>query len=150
MRKSHNVMIGERTAENIKINIGSAYAREEQVSMGVRGRNLVSGLPVNIEVKSEEILGALEESVSSIADAVHSVLERTPPELAADIANHGIFMAGGGTLLWGFDKLIEKRTGIAVHIAQNAISCVANGTGAALDSMDMLERSGSNRLEARA
>ncbi len=141
MRKRHNIMIGERTAENIKINIGGAYSREEQVCMDVRGRNLISGLPVNIKINSEEILGALKESVSSIAYAVHSVLEKTPPELAADIANHGIIMAGGGTLLWGFDKLIKERTGISVHIAENAISCVANGTGAALDSIDMLERS---------
>lgn len=141
MRKRHNIMIGERTAENIKINIGGAYSREEQVCMDVRGRNLISGLPVNIKINSEEILGALKESVSSIAYAVHSVLEKTPPELAADIAYHGIIMAGGGTLLWGFDKLIKERTGISVHIAENAISCVANGTGAALDSIDMLERS---------
>lgn len=141
MRKRHNIMIGERTAENIKINVGGAYAREKQVYIDVRGRNLISGLPVNIKINSEEILGALKESVSSIADAVHSVLERTPPELAADIAYHGIIMAGGGTLLWGFDKLIKERTGISVHIAENAISCVANGTGAALDSIDMLERS---------
>lgn len=145
MRKAHNIMIGERTAENIKINVGGAYAREEVVSTEVRGRNLVSGLPVNIKINSEEILGALEESVSAIAEAVHSVLERTPPELAADIADHGIMMAGGGTLLWGFDKLIEERTGIPVHIAHNAISCVANGTGTALDSIDMLERSRSSR-----
>ncbi len=141
MRKRHNIMIGERTAENIKINVGGAYAREKQVYIDVRGRNLISGLPVNIKINSEEILGALKESVSSIAYAVHSVLEKTPPELAADIANHGIIMAGGGTLLWGFDKLIKERTGISVHIAENAISCVANGTGAALDSIDMLERS---------
>lgn len=148
IRKSHNTMIGERTAEEVKIRIGGAYARQEQVSMQIRGRNLISGLPVNIEINSGEILGALEESVSSIADAVHSVLERTPPELAADIAKHGIFMAGGGTLLWGFDKLIEERTGIAVHIAENAISCVANGTGTALDSMEMLEKSRSSAMGA--
>ena len=140
IRKNHNIMIGERTAENIKITVGGAYAREKQVCIDVRGRNLISGLPVNIKINSGEILEALKESVSSIADAVHSVLERTPPELAADIANHGIIMAGGGTLLWGFDKLIEERTGIPVHIAEDAISCVVNGTGNALDSIDMLRK----------
>lgn len=149
MRKSHNIMIGERTAENIKINVGGAYAREKQVHMDVKGRNLVSGLPVNIKINSEEILGALEETVLAIADAVHSVLERTPPELASDIANHGIIMTGGGTLLWGFDKLIEKRTGISVHIAEDAISCVANGTGNALDSINMLEKSRSSKNSYR-
>lgn len=141
MRKRHNIMIGERTAENIKINIGGAYPRPQQIFMDVKGRNLVSGLPVNIKISSEEILDALVESVSSIADVVHSVLEKTPPELASDIANQGIIMTGGGALLWGFDKLIEKRTGIPVYIAEDAVSCVANGTGKALDSIEMLERS---------
>lgn len=141
MRKRHNIMIGERTAEDIKINIGGAYPRTQQAFMDVRGRNLVSGLPVNIKISSEEILEALEESVSAIADAVHSVLEKTPPELASDIANQGIVMTGGGALLWGFNKLIEKRTGIPVYIAEEAVSCVAKGTGSALDSIDMLEKS---------
>lgn len=141
MRKRHNIMIGERTAEDIKINIGGAYPREQEVFMDVKGRNLVSGLPVNIKVSSEEIVEALEESVAAIADAVHGVLEKTPPELASDIANQGIVMTGGGALLWGFNKLIEKRTGIPVYIADDAVSCVAKGTGSALDSMQMLERS---------
>lgn len=141
MRKRHNIMIGERTAEDIKITVGSAYPRKQQVFMDVKGRNLVSGLPVNIKISSEEILEALEESVSTIADAVHSVLEKTPPELASDIANQGIVMTGGGALLWGFNQLIEKRTGIPVYIAEDAVSCVANGTGSALDSIEMLQRS---------
>lgn len=145
MRKRHNIMIGERTAEDIKINIGGAYPRNQNAFMDVRGRNLVSGLPVNIKVSSEEILEALEESVSSIADAVHSVLERTPPELASDISNQGIVMTGGGALLWGFNRLIEKRTGIPVYIAEEAISCVAKGTGNALHSIEMLERSNSTK-----
>ncbi|ABR46595.1 cell shape determining protein, MreB/Mrl family [Alkaliphilus metalliredigens QYMF] len=143
MRKRHNIMIGERTAENMKIEIGCAYPRAKEVTMDVRGRNLVSGLPVNIKISSEEILDALEESVSSIADAVHSVLEKTPPELAADISDQGIVMTGGGALLWGLDKLISKRTGIPVYIAEDAISCVAKGTGQALDSIHLLE-SGAN------
>ncbi len=139
MRKKHNIMIGERTAEDLKINIGTAYPRKEEASMEVRGRNLVSGLPVNIKITSTEMQMALEESVTSIADAVHSVLERTPPELAADIADQGIIMTGGGGLLWGLDKLIEKRTGIPVYIAEDAVSCVAKGTGKALDSLHILE-----------
>lgn len=141
MRKKHNIMIGERTAEDLKINIGCAYPRDEEVTLEVRGRNLVSGLPVNITVSSSEMLVALEECVTAIADAVHSVLERTPPELAADIADQGIIMTGGGGLLWGLDKLIEKRTGIKVHVAEDAISCVAKGTGKALDSIQVLEQS---------
>ncbi len=140
MRKKHNIMIGERTAEDMKINIGAAYPRGEEVYMDVKGRNLVSGLPVNISVSSEEMLEATEEAVTSIADAVHSVLERTPPELASDIANQGIIMTGGGAMLWGLDKLIEKRTNIRAYVAEDAISCVAKGTGKALESLHLLEQ----------
>lgn len=139
MRKKHNIMIGERTAEEMKITIGGAYDREEEVTMNVRGRNLVSGLPVNIVVGSSEMIEALEESVMSIADAVHSVLEKTPPELAADIADQGIIMTGGGAMLWGLDHLISERTGIPVRVAEEAVSCVAKGTGKALDSLHLLE-----------
>lgn len=138
MRKKHNVMIGERTAEELKINIGTAFPREEQVRMEVRGRNLISGLPKTIEVTSEEMLEALAEPVSAIADAVHSVLERTPPELSADISDRGIVMTGGGSLLHGLDKLISKRTNIPVYIADDAVSCVAIGTGKSLDNFDIL------------
>ncbi|KAB3526665.1 rod shape-determining protein [Alkaliphilus serpentinus] len=140
MRKKHNIMIGERTAEEMKINIGSAFPRNEETYMDVRGRNLVSGLPVNIKVSSSQMKEALDETVTAIADAVHSVLERTPPELASDIANQGIIMTGGGALLWGLDKLIEKRTGIPVVVAEDAVSCVAKGTGKALDSLHILEQ----------
>ncbi|MFZ5353344.1 MAG: rod shape-determining protein [Bacillota bacterium] len=138
MRKKHNIMIGERTAEELKINIGTAFPREEVVKMEVRGRNLISGLPKTIEVTSEEMLEALSEPVATIADAVHSVLERTPPELSADISDRGIVMTGGGSLLHGLDKLIAKRTGIPVYVAQEAISCVALGTGKALEHIDVL------------
>jgi rod shape-determining protein MreB len=138
MRKKHNVMIGERTAEELKINIGTAYPREEQVTMEVRGRNLISGLPKTIEISSEEMLEALAEPVSAIADAVHSVLERTPPELSADISDRGIVMTGGGSLLHGLDKLISKRTNIPVYIAEDAVSCVAIGTGKSLENFDVL------------
>ena len=135
MRKKHSILIGERTAEEIKINIGSAFPRDTEVTMDVRGRNLVSGLPETIKVSSEETLEALRESVAQIADAVHYVLEKTPPELSADISDKGILMTGGGSLLWGLDKLIAKRTGISVYIADDAISCVAKGTGEALNSI---------------
>lgn len=138
MRKKHNVMIGERTAEELKINIGTAFPREEQVKMEVRGRNLISGLPKTIEVTSDEMLEALAEPVAAIADAVHSVLERTPPELSADISDRGIVMTGGGSLLNGLDKLISKRTNIPVYIAEDAVSCVAIGTGKSLDNFDVL------------
>lgn len=138
MRKKHNVMIGERTAEELKINIGTAFPREEQVKMEVRGRNLISGLPKTMEVTSEEMLEALAEPVSAIADAVHAVLERTPPELSADISDRGIVMTGGGSLLNGLDKLISKRTNIPVYIADDAVSCVAIGTGKSLDNFDVL------------
>lgn len=138
MRKKHNVMIGERTAEELKINIGTAFPRDEQVKMEVRGRNLISGLPKTIEISSEEMLEALAEPVSAIADAVHSVLERTPPELSADISDRGIVMTGGGSLLHGLDKLISKRTNIPVYIADDAVSCVAIGTGKSLDNFDVL------------
>ncbi|MGE5632595.1 MAG: rod shape-determining protein [Caulobacteraceae bacterium] len=139
MRKKHNIMVGERTAEELKINVGTAFPREEQVKVEVRGRNLISGLPKTIEVNSDEMLEALTEPVSAIADAVHSVLERTPPELSADISDRGIVMTGGGSLLNGLDQLISKRTGIPVYVAQDAISCVAIGTGKALENIDVLD-----------
>lgn len=144
MRKKHNIMVGERTAEELKINVGTAFPRDEQLKVEVRGRNLISGLPKTIEVNSDEMLEALSEPVSAIADAVHSVLERTPPELSADISDRGIVMTGGGSLLNGLDKLISKRTGIPVYVAQDAISCVAIGTGKSLDHIEMLEDSDIN------
>ncbi len=141
MRKKHNVMIGERTAEELKINIGTVYPRVQEVSMDIRGRNLVSGLPKTITVTSSEIMEALEEPISSVVEAVHSVLERTPPELAADISDRGIVMTGGGSLIYGLDKLLQEKTGINVIIADDAISCVALGTGKALDNLEVIEQS---------
>ncbi len=139
MRKKHNIMIGERTAEELKINIGTVFSRPEEVTMDIRGRNLVSGLPKTINVSSTELMEALEEPVSSIIEAVHSVLERTPPELASDISNRGIVMTGGGSLVYGLDKLLEQKTGINVIIADDAVSCVAIGTGKTLDNLDLLK-----------
>ena len=144
MRKNHNIMIGERTAEDLKVKIGTAFPREIQAKMEVRGRNLISGLPKTLEITSDEMLEALSEPLSAIADAVHSVLERTPPELAADISDRGIVMTGGGSLLYGLDAMMANRTGIPVYTAENSISSVAVGTGKALDSIDMLKDSDVN------
>ena len=129
MRKKHNMLIGERTAEEIKIQIGCAYKRPELVTMDVRGRNLVTGLPKTITVTSDEMLEALKEPAMSIIDAVHNVLERTPPELAADVYDRGIVMTGGGSLLNGLDMLIEEKTGINTMIAEDPMTAVAIGTG---------------------
>lgn len=129
MRKKHNLLIGERTAEDIKIRIGSAFPRPEVVSMDVRGRNLVTGLPKTISVTSSETEEALRETTSQIVEAVHSVLERTPPELAADIADRGIVLTGGGCLLYGLEQLIEDKTGITTMTAEDPMTAVAIGTG---------------------
>jgi rod shape-determining protein MreB and related proteins len=139
IRKNHKVMIGERTAEDLKINIGCAFKREEDISMNVKGRDLITGLPKNILVTSEEMRIALKDTVDAIADCVHLVLERTPPELAADISDRGILMTGGGALLWGLDKLIEARTMVPVRVAEDAISSVVLGTGKSLEHLDKLE-----------
>lgn len=129
MRKKHNLLIGERTAEDIKISIGCAYQRPESVSMEVRGRNLVTGLPKTVLVTSEEMLEALLEPATMIVNAIHNVLERTPPELAADIYERGIVMTGGGALLYGLDQLIEAKTGITTMLAEDPLTAVAVGTG---------------------
>ena len=129
MRKKHNVLIGERTAEDLKIKIGTAYERSVPVSLDVRGRNLITGLPKNITVTSDEMHDALKESVTAICESVHTVLEKTPPELASDIADRGIVMTGGGSLLYGLDKLITSTTGINTIVAEDSVSCVAIGTG---------------------
>lgn len=139
IRKKHNMMIGERSAEEIKIKVGTAYPREKDISIEVRGRNLLTGLPRNIRIYSSEMLEALEEPVSHIIETVHYVLERTPPELAADIGDSGIVMTGGGALLHGLDKLIMERTGIKARIVDDPISSVAIGTGKALDWVNLLE-----------
>ena len=129
MRKKHNLLIGGRTAEDIKIRIGSAYPRPESVTVDVRGRNLVTGLPKTITVTSEETEEALKDTTSQIVEAVHSVLEKTPPELAADIADRGIVLTGGGSLLYGLEELIESKTGITTMTAEDPMTAVAIGTG---------------------
>ncbi|MBR6529534.1 MAG: rod shape-determining protein [Firmicutes bacterium] len=147
MRKAHKLYIGERTAEDLKLTIGTAFPREEAVIKECRGRDLVTGLPKSVDVSSEEIMAALEEPLHEICEAVHNVLERTPPELAADISNAGIVVTGGGALLYGIDKRIEDRTGIKVIIAEDPKSCVAIGTGKALDQLESLK---TNYLNKRA
>jgi rod shape-determining protein MreB len=137
MRKKHNILIGERSAEELKINVGTAYTRTNPNTMDIRGRNLVTGLPKTITVTSEEMQEALYEPVTSIMAAVHEVLEKTPPELSSDIADRGIVMTGGGSLLYGLDKLLKQRTGINTIIADEAISCVARGTGQYIEYLSM-------------
>ncbi len=129
MRKKHNLLIGERTAEDIKIKVGSCYPRAEVDSIDVRGRNLVTGLPKTVTVTSEETEEALRESTAQIVEAVHSVLERTPPELTADIADRGIVLTGGGALLRGLEELLESKTGINTMTEEDPMKCVAIGTG---------------------
>ena len=139
IRKKHNVLIGDRTAEELKMNIGCVFPREEEISMEIKGRCLLTGLPRTFTVTSSEMIEAFEEVSARILEAIHGVLERTPPELVADISTNGIVMTGGGSLLWGFDKLIESQTGIETHVADDAISCVAYGTGKSLDNLDQLQ-----------
>ena len=133
IKKKYNLLIGERTAEDIKIKIGSAYPYEGEGTINIKGRNLMDGLPKNVDITSEEIREAMADTVSQIVDAVKSTLEKTPPELAADIIDHGIMLTGGGALLRGLDKLIATETKIPVLIASNPLDCVADGTGICLE-----------------
>lgn len=138
IKRKYNLLIGERTAEDIKINIGSAFPLEEEATMDIKGRDLMDGLPKNIQITSEEIREALADPLSRVLDAIRTTLEKTPPELSADIIDHGITLTGGGALLRGLDQLIEKETGMPVHIAESPLDCVAMGTGRVLDDIDRL------------
>jgi len=142
IKKKHNVIIGERTAEELKVNIGCVYPKIQDVEMDIRGRDLTTGLPKTLTIYSSEMMEALIEPAMMIVDAVCSVLEKTPPELAADISDKGIYMTGGGALLDGLDKLLQEKTGINVMIANDTVSCVALGTGKALDNLDVLDGKG--------
>ena len=135
MRKKHNLLIGERTAEEVKMTIGCAYPRPEQATMDVKGRNLLTGLPKTMTVTSDEMLEALHDAAMEIVEAIHSVLERTPPELASDIYERGIVMTGGGSLLSGLDELIEEKTGINTMLAESPMTAVAVGTGKFIEFM---------------
>ena len=133
-------MIGERTAEEIKIRIGSAYPLEEEMTMEVKGRDILAGLPKTITVTSEEIREALSETVASILDAIRIALERTPPEISADLIDRGLILAGGGALLRGLDKIIAEETGLPVRISEDPLTAVALGTGRYLSDIDLLKR----------
>ncbi len=140
LKKTYNLMVGERTSEEIKIKIGSAYPLEEEMSMEVKGRDLVAGLPKTVTVTSEEIRESLQEPLRAILEVIKISLERTPPELAADLIDHGIVMAGGGSLLRGLDKLISEETGLPVHITDDPVTAVAKGTGIVLSEIQYLKK----------
>ena len=140
IKREYSLMIGERTAEDIKITIGSANVNSKESKMKIRGRDLVSGLPKTIEVSSKEIYEAMREPIYNILEAIKSTLEKTPPELAADIMEQGIMLTGGGALLDGIDLLIKSETGMPVHIAEDPLDCVAIGTGKALESIEILKK----------
>lgn len=139
IKRKFNLLIGERSAEKIKIEVGTAYKLDEDLTLEVKGRNLINGLPKNAIISSEDVREALRESLEKIIEAVKETLERTPPELAADIIDRGITLTGGGALLRGLDKLICAETGIDVYVAESPLDCVANGTGYVLDHMDTLK-----------
>ena len=139
MRRKHNLLVGERTAEEMKKQIGCVFPKDEEETMDVKGRCLLTGLPKVVTVSSTEMMDAFEEPVERIMEAIHSVLERTPPELVADVSTNGIIMTGGGSLVYGFDKLVTARTGIHTTVADDAISCVVLGTGKSLDSLNSMQ-----------
>lgn len=141
IKREYNLLIGERTAEEIKINIGTAIVNPNQdKTMDIRGRDLVSGLPKTVRIQSSEICDALSEPVHKIVDAVKGTLEKTPPELAADVMDHGIMMTGGGSLLNSLDKLLSQETGMPVLVSEDALSCVGEGTGRSLENIELLKR----------
>ena len=147
VRNKYKMMIGEKTAEELKINVGSVFKDSRRESTIMKGRNLVSGLPDEVEITTEEIRSALSDTVYAIVQSVKNVLERTPPELSSDIIEKGIYMTGGGSLLHGLDKLIQFETGINVQVADDAVECVAKGTGKVLDFFDKLDiEEGSNEV----
>ena len=135
VKKKYNLLIGERTAEDIKIKIGSAYPTEEMenVTMEIKGRNLVDGLPKNVTIHADEVRDALADPLVTIVDAIKSTLEKTPPELSADVIDHGIMLTGGGALLRGLDQLVAQETGMPVHVAERPLDCVVDGTGKRLE-----------------
>jgi len=140
IKKEYNLMIGERTAEEIKVSIGGAFPREKEEVVEIRGRDLVTGLPRNMMITSTDLLNAMSEPIGSIIDAIKYTLEKTPPELASDIMNRGIYLTGGGALIYGLDKLITKETGMPVKIAENALDCVVLGAGKVVENVDVLKQ----------
>ena len=140
IKKEYSLMIGERTAENIKITVGTADKNSEAKTMDIRGRDLITGLPKTIEISSKEINNAMSEPIFNIIDSIKSTLEKTPPELASDIMEQGIMLTGGGALLDGLDRIITAETGMPVKIAESPLDCVAIGTGIAIDSIEILKK----------
>src|SRR2546429_2640448 len=140
MKRAYNLMIGERTAEDIKIKIGSAYPMEKETTMEVKGRDLVAGLPKTLSITSQEVREALLEPISTIVDSVRVTLERCPPELSADLVDRGLVLAGGGALLRGIDRLLSEETGLPVHVAEDPLSAVAEGTGKCLNELKFLRQ----------
>ncbi|MBO3445676.1 rod shape-determining protein [Clostridium sp. CCUG 7971] len=140
VKKEYNLAIGERTAEDVKINIGSTFKDDQETNMQIRGRDLISGLPKTVEINSTEVRGALKEPINSIVDAIKSTLEKTPPELASDIMENGIMLTGGGALLRGLDKLVKQETGMPVQIAEDPLDCVALGTGKSVEDQEIFEK----------
>ncbi|MGL5328255.1 MAG: rod shape-determining protein [Peptostreptococcaceae bacterium] len=140
VKKEYNLMIGERTAEDIKISIGSTFKEDQESNMQIRGRDLISGLPKTVEISSTEVREALKEPISNIIDAIKSTLEKTPPELASDIMENGIMLTGGGALLRGLDKLVKQETGMPVRIAEDPLDCVALGTGKSVEDQEIFEK----------
>ncbi|MBN1864380.1 MAG: rod shape-determining protein [Victivallales bacterium] len=149
MKRAYNLMIGERTSEEIKISIGSAYPQDDEKTMEVKGRDLVSGLPKTIRITAEEVRNSLLEPVTSIVEAVRGTLERCPPELAADLIDRGIMLAGGGALLKGLDKLLIEETGLPVFVADDPLKAVANGTGIVLQEIDYVHKASRNSMRNR-
>lgn len=149
MKRAYNLMIGERTAEEIKIKIGSAYPVEKETSMEVKGRDLVAGLPKTLTITSQEVREALLEPISTIVESVRVTLERCPPELSADLVDRGLVLAGGGALLRGLDKLLQEETGLPVHVAEDPLSAVAEGTGRALSELKFLRQVAASDRPAR-
>jgi rod shape-determining protein MreB len=140
VKKNYNLIIGEQTAESIKINIGSAYASGKEATMDIKGRDLVSGIPKTVRINSTKVRESLEEPISLIVDAVRLALEKTPPELAADIVDRGIYMCGGGSLLRGLDLLIKEETSLPVYVAENALESVVRGAGRILENIQLNEK----------
>ena len=140
VKKEYNLAIGERTAEDVKISIGSTFKDDQEHNMQIRGRDLISGLPKTIEISSAEVRDALKEPINSIVDAIKSTLEKTPPELASDIMENGKMLTGGGALLRGLDKLVKQETGMPVQIAENPLDCVALGTGKSVEDQEIFEK----------
>jgi rod shape-determining protein MreB len=140
VKRRHNLLIGERTAEEVKIAIGSALPVEPDRSIGVRGRDQITGLPRTIELRSSEVTAALQDALGAVVQTVRAVLERTPPELASDVIDRGIVLTGGGALLPHLDDLLLHETGVPVHVADDPLGCVAKGAGAALDYVEVVAR----------